>query len=144
MPFGLFNTVATQKRLADRIRSGLARLGLLVYVDDFALISESLGAHLSELRQVFQKYVKIGLRLNQDKCKFFCLNLKFLGHIISSERISPDRDKAKPVAELEVPRSTKQLISFKATCSWFCRFISNFASVAEPLTSLTKKAAAWT
>ncbi|CAG9568732.1 unnamed protein product [Danaus chrysippus] len=41
------------------------------------------------------------------------------------------------------PRNLKHLMSFIQMCSWYRRFIPDFAKVAEPLTRLTKKDAEW-
>ena len=44
---------------------------------------------------------------------------------------------------MAAPLCVKQLLSFLAACSWFRRFVPNFAQTAEPLTRLTRKAAIW-
>ncbi|XP_030758007.1 uncharacterized protein LOC115883737 [Sitophilus oryzae] len=41
------------------------------------------------------------------------------------------------------PKNVKQLLSFLQTCSWFRRFIHNFAEVSKPLSMLMKKNATW-
>ncbi|CAG9561018.1 unnamed protein product [Danaus chrysippus] len=42
------------------------------------------------------------------------------------------------------PRNLKHLMSFIQMCSWYRRFIPDFAKVAEPLTRLTKIDTKWT
>ena len=70
MPLGLRNAGATFQRLADRIRTILFFLLLLVYIDDFVLLSKAFKAHLAEMRQAFEQFRKFGLRINWDKCNF--------------------------------------------------------------------------
>lgn len=43
----------------------------------------------------------------------------------------------------EPPQNLKQSLSFNQTCSWYRRFIENFATIIQPLTNLTKKNVKW-
>ncbi|KAG5861485.1 hypothetical protein JTB14_004953 [Gonioctena quinquepunctata] len=57
--------------------------------------------------------------------------------------IKPDPNKVRAILEREPPTDVKQVMSFIQTCSWFRRFIENFANVSRSLTSLLKKNAKW-
>lgn len=83
------------------------------------------------------------LRANRDKCVFARERVKYLGHVISREGISPDNDKVRAVLEMREPSNLQQLRTFLQTCSWFRKFIPDFAKVSEPLTRLTRKSQTW-
>lgn len=54
-----------------------------------------------------------------------------------------DPEKTNAITSLPRPSNQKHLISFLQACSWFRRFIKDFSEIAQPLTKLTKKSAAW-
>lgn len=143
MPFGLKNAPATFQRLMDRLKSGLGSRNVLVYLDDLLVLSSTFDEHLDDLKAVLDRLRKFGLRMNREKCRFCCQNIKYLGHILTSKGIQPDLDKTKAIREMRAPANLKQLISFLQTCSWYRRFVPNFASIAEPLTRLTRKKTTW-
>ncbi|CAK1585169.1 unnamed protein product [Parnassius mnemosyne] len=145
MPFGLKGALATFQRLIDRFRSGPSLGGrrILGYLDDLLVISEDFEFHLSDLRAVFERFRMFKLRANREKCVFARDRLKYLDQVISNNGISPDEDKVRAVLDMKEATNLQQLRSFLQTCSWFRKFISEFAKVAEPLTRLTKKSQIW-
>ncbi|XP_063635205.1 uncharacterized protein LOC134805954 [Cydia splendana] len=145
MPFGLKNSPSTFQRLIDRLRSGssLQQVTLLAYQDDLLVISEGFNQHLADLRAVFERLRMFGLRANREKCVFAREKVKYLGHIISQDGISPDDDKVRAVLDMKAPSTLRHLRTFLQTCSWFRKFIPSFSAVAESLTRLTKKNQVW-
>ncbi|KZS03393.1 Uncharacterized protein APZ42_033842 [Daphnia magna] len=55
------------------------------------------------------------------------------------EGISPDPEKISAVRDFPVPRNVKEVQSFLGLCSYYRRFVPNFAVVARPLSNMTKK-----
>ena len=53
--------------------------------------------------------------------------------------VRPDPEKIKAVKEYPVPMSKKQVRGFLGLAGYYRRFIENYATVAVPLTDLTKK-----
>lgn len=144
MPFGLKNSGATFQRLMDRFRRGLKDIVVIVYLDDIIVISTSFEEHIKDLQQVFNRLREFKLRAKREKCNFACLQVKFLGHVITPEGIRPNKEKVAAILHLPPPRNVKHLLTFLQTASWFRRFVPGFAEIARPLTQLTKKDAAWT
>ncbi|XP_073962916.1 uncharacterized protein [Choristoneura fumiferana] len=143
MPFGLRNAPATFQRMMDRFRISLSHIKLLVYLDDLIVMSSTFNDHLKDLQDVFNKLNGFNLTANRDKCNFCCQKVKYLGHFITPEGLQPDPEKVSAILDTPRPRNLKHLLSFIQMCSWYRRFIPNFAKVAEPLTRLTKKNANW-
>lgn len=143
MAFGLRNAPATFQRLIDRLRAGLGDVKLLAYLDDLILLSPTFEEHLSDLRKTFRRLKEFGLRISREKCHFACSSVHFLGHIITPDGISVNPQKVEAVVNMPPPRNVKQVQSFMQTCSWYRRFVPNFADVARPLSNLTKKDRQW-
>lgn len=68
------------------------------------------------------------LRLKNRKCRFCCTEVKFLEHVLTPEEINVDDDKIRSILNWKRPRNVKELISFIQTCSWYRRFVENYAA----------------
>lgn len=143
MPFGLKNAPSTFQRLIDRFRAGLQDLFILAYLDDIILLSPTYEEHLNDIQKMFDRLRLFKLRLNRKKCKFATNEVKYLGHLITADGIQPDPGKIAAIVEMKPPQNVRQLLTFLQTCSWFRRFVQNFADMARPLTTLTKKNVKW-
>jgi hypothetical protein len=146
MPFGLCNAPATFERLMDRVLSGTSSKSVLVYLDDVIIHGKTVEEELQHLDDVFQRLRQAGLKLSPNKCHFFKKETRYLGHIVGEDGIRTDPDKSKVVREWRQPRNQKEVRSFLGLCSYYRRFIQNFASIAKPLHVLSsvKKSFAWT
>lgn len=139
MPFGLTCAPATFERLMETVLAGLQWDKCLVYLDDIIVIGKSFDDMLCNLERVFDRLLRAGLKLKARKCNLFATKVSYLGHIISQEGIATDPEKIKAVAEWPVPSSVSEVRSFLGLCSYYRRFIRDFASEAKPLDRLTEK-----
>ena len=139
MPFGLCNAPATFERLMEQILSGLNRDLCLVYLDDIIVTGKSFTEHIDNMKKVFGRLKEGNLKLNSGKCQLFRKEVKFLGHIVSANGISTDPEKVQAVREWPTPRTVKEVRSFLGLCSYYRKFIKDFAEIAKPLHQLTEK-----
>lgn len=144
MLFGLRNAPSTFQRMMDRFKISLARINLLVYLDDIIIRSSSFEQRLHDVKTVLEKLGEYNLRVTRSKCRFACTSIQYLGHLITPLGIVTDPKKTEALSNLPPPTNVKQLLSFIQACSWYRRFIPKFAEIAKPLTDLTKKNAVWT
>lgn len=102
MPFGLKNAPATFQSLIDRFRSGstVKDITLLAYLDDLLVLSDGYEQHHQDLDRVFDRLRDFGLRANRDKCVFASKEVKYLGHLITSEGIKPDGSKVQAILKI--------------------------------------------
>lgn len=143
MPFGLRNAPATFQKLIDRFRSGLPSILILAYLDDVLVISETFDQHMTDLKRVFERLRTYKLRANRDKCTFATPQVKYLGHLITSNGIQVDPEKTSAITKMHPPQNVKQVRSFLQSASWYRRFIDRFAELSRPLSNLLKKDATW-
>ena len=137
MPMGLSNSPATFQRLMDSIFGGYEFI--VCYLDDILIFSRNEKEHVDHLRKFFQLIRSSQLVINRSKCEFFRKEVEFLGHTVSKDKIHMQPSKLKAISDWPVPRSRKQLQSFLGLCNYYRSFISNYSSIATPLTNLTSK-----
>lgn len=140
MPFGLKNAPSVFQRYINNIfRYLIEEDKLFVYMDDLLIATETVDEHLAILKNVMD-LVRINcLRLRYDKCKFMLNRIVYLGYIIDSDGIRPNDENMRAIKEYPIPTNTKNVHGFLGLCSYFRKFIQNFAVIAKPLYDLVKK-----
>ena len=139
MPFGLCNAPATFQRLMDLVLSGLQWEHCLVYLDDVIILGRTFKEHIQNIQLVLQRLREAGLKVKPSKCVFFRREVRYLGHIVSREGVSPDPSKTEKVASWPTPRSVKEVQQFLGFSSYYRRFVEDYATLAKPLHRLTER-----
>jgi hypothetical protein len=139
MPFGLCNAPATFERLMDHVLVGLPWTICMVYLDDIIVHGRTFDQELVNLTQVFSCIRNAGLKLAPSKCSLFRQKVKYLGHIISKDGIAADQEKISTIHSWPRPRCLAELRSFLGLCSYYRKFIPDYANIAQPLQQLTEK-----
>ena len=139
MPFGLCNAPATFQRLMESVLAGLSRERCIVYLDDILVMGTTFEEHIANLRAVFSRLAKAGLKLKPTKCKLVCREVDFLGYVVSSGGIATDPKKVSAVAEFPKPTDLRAVRAFLGLTSYYRRFVPGFSRVAQPLYALTRK-----
>lgn len=116
----------------------------VVYLDDICVFSATLSDHVIHLRKVLIVLREAKLYARKDKCKWAQSSIVFLGHRISASTISLDPAKTQAIAQMQPPRSRKELQRFLGLCGYYRRFIPRYASLVFPLSELVKQSTLWT
>lgn len=93
------------------------------------------------LKLVFKLLTENLLELRLDKCVFLRTEIDFLGYQISEKGISPNGVNIAAIKNYPVPSNIKEVQRFVGLCSYFRRFVQNFAVIAKPLYDLLRKQA---
>ena len=118
----------------------------LGYIDDVCVVSfgtEDLAVQEHEilLRRVLTAMEKQNVRLTPAKCEFFRIRAGFLGHVLSADGISQQDKKLDAIRNWPIPHDLKGMRAFVSLCSYYRKFVANFAAIARPLTDLLKTGA---
>ena len=114
-----------------------------MYLDDIFVITPTFDEHLTWLRRVLHKIRDARLTINREKCELCRSQVRYLGFLVDCDELWVDPEKTAPVVDYPAPRNLKQLRRFLGMASWYRRFIPCFATIATPLTHLTKKQHTW-
>lgn len=138
LPFGLTNAPAFFMSLMNEVFKPELDSFVTVYLDDILVYSNNLEDHLKHLKIVLSRLRKHKLYAKMSKCTFAAKEVEYLGHILSPNGISVDKQKVQAIQEWPTPRSKKDVQSFLGLVNYYRRFIKNCSSFAKPLTELTK------
>ena len=133
MPFGLCNAPATFERLMDRVLCGMRWSRCLVYLDDVISFGTTIPEALLCLEEVLARLSEFGL-LSE-----FGVRMAFLGHIVGRTGLACDPEKLSAVRNWHEPNRVKAVRQFVGFVGYYRRFVKNFAELADPLVSLTRK-----
>ena len=139
VPFGLCNAPAIFSRLMDRVLTGLHWETCLFYLDDIIVFASTWEEHLDRLRQVFERLRHAQLKLGADKCTFEAREVSYLSHRVTEEGLLPDPCLLAAIREISPPKNSTEVRSFLGLAGYYRRYVKNFAAIAGPLHTLTRK-----
>ena len=137
MPFGLVSAPAVFARMMRMLH--LADLSAENFFDNILVHSASWSDHLHHVRNVLDRLKSYGLTARPSKILAGFQSLEFLGHVVGSGVLRPDESKTEKILQVSTPTTKKQVRSLLGLLSFYRRYIPGFASVAAPLTDLTKE-----
>jgi len=138
MQFGLCGEPATFQRMIDHMLRGMSEFSC-AYLDDLIKYSVSWEDHLVHIQAVMDRLRSLGLTVKPCKCQLAMRECTYLGHIIGNGEVKPERSKLQAIAQFLLPTTKRKVRSFLGLMGYYRRFIPNYASIAVPLTNLTRK-----
>lgn len=138
MPFGLCNSAQSLQRLMDAILGPELDPYVFCYLDDIVVVSKDFSEHIEVLLEVHKRLESAGLKINIEKCKFGRDSLAFLGFVIDRQGLRTDPNKINSILGTPIPRNTTEVRRLIGILQWYRRFIKDFSTVSEPITSLIR------
>ena len=140
LPFGLTSSSHVfMNIISDILGSKILGHYAQCYVDDLLVFSDTWEHHKQHLTAIFDKLRVSGLMMNPAKCNFAVEKCLFLGFYISKKGIEVDPEKIKVISEYKPCENAAMLRSWLGYCSFYRRFIKNYAQITSPLTKLLCK-----
>jgi len=110
MSFGLTNAPAYFMYLMNSVFMPELDKFVVVFIDNILIYSKNEAEHEQHLRIVLQCLRDHKLYAKFSKCEFWLDTVKFLGHTISSDRISVDPSKVQEVMDWILPQIYSELL----------------------------------
>ena len=139
LPFGLSGAPATFCRLMSTVLGDYLGVLCLCYLDDVIVFAKTQQELLQKLDKIFQRLSQYGLKIKPSKCVLFRTEIQFLGHLITTSGVQPLPDKVKAITDWPTPRCLRDVRAFYGLAGYYRKFVAKFATIAEPLTRLTRK-----
>lgn len=140
LPFGLKTSPATFQRILSNIIKKHRLDGFAInYIDDILVFSKSFEEHIDHLKQLLDAISEEGFRLKFSKCNFAQSSVKYLGHIIEHNSVTPIKDNLIAIRNFPTPTTQKQVRQFIGKINFYNKYIPNFSITLEPLHNLLRK-----
>ena len=137
MSFGMKNAPASFQRTMQYILSGFPWSKVIVYIDDILILGDSFDEHLELCRKVLNSLTQYGVKLNLTKCRWFCEEVEFLGHVVNRQGLRKQKTYVESVVNFPQPKTKTQLREFLGLVNFQRKFIPNCSSVMQPLSQAT-------
>jgi len=143
MPFGLCNAPSTFQGMINDVFRDMLDVGVIAYMDDILIYSETIEEHVAMVRKVMDTLRKAGLCVSIKKSTFHVREVEFLGYKISDHGISMTTKKVEEITAWLLPQNVVDVQSFMGFANFYGRFMKGFSKIAKPLTDVTKKGIKW-
>jgi hypothetical protein len=102
------------------------------------------GDNIERHRQIVHKVLDLleeeSYFLHPTKCEFEQCSITYLGIIVNSNQLKPDPKKTSALRDWpRILHTVKEVRSILGILGYQCPFIPNYANIARPLVTLTKK-----
>ena len=114
------------------------------YLDDLIIYSDTWENHLQHLTVILQQLRKANLTVKPQKCQLGMAECVYLGHVVGRGVVRPQLSKMEAIQAFTQPTTKKQVRAFLEITGYYRKYISNYLTLAAPLTDLKKKIGHWT
>ena len=96
MPFGLKNARSMYQRMMTKMFESQMGKNIEVYINDMVVKSKIVFEHIKDLNNIFEILRGHKFRLNASKYSFGVGSGKFLGYMVTHQRIKVNLTRSKP------------------------------------------------
>lgn len=142
MPFGLSLGPSVLQRFINTIFVKLIEDGTILIHGRYVIIpTMNEEEALENFKKVLSVARKYGLQIKWKKCKLLQNSIEFMGYEVKNGAIRSSPTKIRDVKNYEErPKTAKEIQQgILGLTGYFRNFISNYASIARPLSDLLKK-----
>ena len=141
LPFGITSGPEVFHRTMQHMLAG--QPGMACYMDDILVWGSTAEEHDVRLREVLERCRSHGVKLNPSKCVLRKTQVKFFGHVLTSDGVKADDDKLRAIREMTPPQNKDDLRRYLGMVAYLTKFLPGYSQVAAPLRELLKEDVTW-
>ena len=141
LPFGITSGPEVFHRTMQHMLAG--QPGMACYMDDILVWGSTAEEHDVRLREVLERCRSHGVKLNPSKCVLRKTQVKFFGHVLTSDGVKADDDKLRAIREMTSPQNKDDLRRYLGMVDYLTKFLPGYSQVAAPLRELLKEDVTW-
>ncbi|CAC5426704.1 unnamed protein product [Mytilus coruscus] len=114
-------------------------------VDDILIYGEgdteekAIDDHDRKFRALMERCRERNLKLNKEKLKLKLKEVRFIGHLVTSEGLKPDPEKIRAVMDMPKPTDFSGIRRIIGFVTYLSKFLPKLSDICEPLRKLTLK-----
>ena len=112
---------------------------VIVFIDDILIYFKNEEEHAKNLATMLILLKEAQLYAKLNKCSFFQIEVRYLGHVVSKEGIVVDPEKIIAIMEWPTHSNVDEVRSFMGLVYYYRWFIRNFTQITYSITSLQRK-----
>lgn len=117
--------------------------GLSCLQGDIIVFGRTVHDHDHNLKLVLHRLQKARISLNPNRCEFCKAEVKFLGHIVSSQGIKADPAKLSAIKQMGPPQDALEIRSYLGMVNRLEKFFPRLAEQTKPLRDLLHDDTTW-
>ena len=117
--------------------------GVVNIINNLLVWGDTIEEHDQRLIKVLERAREYNLKLNRNKCKIRTTEIKYIGHVLSTDGLKADDEKVRAVVQLPPPQDKLELMRFMGMIQYLEKFIPNLSEVSAPLRKLLENDTAW-
>ena len=142
LPFGVCCASDVAQRMVDEHFSDIP--GALAVYDDIIISGSTPKEHDEALKKVLERARERNIKFNRKKVQLRTTEVKYLGHIITSDGFRPDPTKIQAITDMAKPTCREDLQRLLGMVNYLARYIPNASELLTPLRALLRKDVEWT
>jgi len=127
LPFGVPNDDSCFQRIIDSVIADNELKQTFAYLDNITTGGFDKAHHGHNLKMFLDAASKINLTFNDAKSVVVVTAIDILGYRIPQGSIRPDPERLRPLIELPMPKSSKELKRCLRVFAYYARWIHNFS-----------------
>ena len=139
MSFKLINTSATFQELINHVLYNHLNEFIITYLNNILIYFKNKKNHKKHVKKVLRKLQEKKLYFKSEKCKFYKQWVKYLEHIIITEKLEMNSEKIKAMIKFLTLKCVKNIQTFQELAKYYWKFITDFVSITASLINLLRK-----
>ena len=99
------------------------RKNAITYLDNVFMQSQTKDENLIVLEKYHQNLQNENMKAAPDKSHFFLTRVKFLGHIIEKDHITPLKSRIDAIQKLQPPTNKKKIQEFLGMLNFLSKYV---------------------